>query len=263
MTAPGVSRCSVSSIAIPNSSSMLAKNSSSAQLIPRAFSSGADYMIRHGRLAAGIDGVRSGARRSASVRLRLGLEYTRPMRAGVYASDDCAPWRASYACHAVGESRCRIFPKTTMDSSRKPGEPTTSSTAPRMPSKRQRTTTGASGQRADTQHRRGKAPAGAPHGSRPDQVYARLRELIVQGMLAPGSRIVETEIATRLGVSRTPVREALQRLLQEGYVIDTLGTQQSRLTVAPLTREDVHELLNVVGALEGIAARPAAELPED
>jgi DNA-binding GntR family transcriptional regulator len=132
-----------------------------------------------------------------------------------------------------------------------------------MPSKRQRTTTGASGQRADTQHRRGKAPAGAPHGSRPDQVYARLRELIVQGMLAPGSRIVETEIATRLGVSRTPVREALQRLLQEGYVIDTLGTQQSRLTVAPLTREDVHELLNVVGALEGIAARHAAELPED
>lgn len=98
----------------------------------------------------------------------------------------------------------------------------------------------------------------APHGSRPDQVYARLRELIVGGLLAPGSRIVETEIATRLGVSRTPVREALQRLLQEGYVMDTLGSQQSRLTVAPLTRDDVHELLAVVGALEGIAARHAA-----
>ena len=81
-------------------------------------------------------------------------------------------------------------------------------------------------------------------------------------MLAPGSRIVETEIASRLGVSRTPVREALQRLLQEGYVIDTLGAQQSRLTVAPLTREDVQELLTVVGALEGIAARHAASLGE-
>ena len=104
--------------------------------------------------------------------------------------------------------------------------------------------------------------AGAPHGSRPEQVYARLRELIVEGMLAPGSRIVETEIATRLGVSRTPVREALQRLLQEGFVIDTLGAQQSRLTVAPLTREDVHELLTVVGALEGIAARHAASLDD-
>jgi DNA-binding GntR family transcriptional regulator len=90
-----------------------------------------------------------------------------------------------------------------------------------------------------------------------------LRELIVEGLLAPGSRIVETEIATRLGVSRTPVREALQRLLQEGYVLDTLGTQQSRLTVAPLTREDVHELLTVVGALEGIAARYAAALGDE
>ena len=108
-----------------------------------------------------------------------------------------------------------------------------------------------------------RAAAEAPHGSRPDQVYARLRELIVQGMLAPGSRIVETEIANRLGVSRTPVREALQRLLQEGYVIDMVGAQQSRLTVAPLTRHDVHELLNVVGALEGLAARDAASQPGD
>jgi DNA-binding GntR family transcriptional regulator len=108
-----------------------------------------------------------------------------------------------------------------------------------------------------------RAPANAPHGSRPEQVYARLRELIVGGLLAPGNRIVETEIASRLGVSRTPVREALQRLLQEGYVIDTLGAQQSRLTVAPLTRDDVHELLTVVGALEGIAARHAASLDED
>src|SRR5689334_14226410 len=125
-----------------------------------------------------------------------------------------------------------------------------------------------------TRRKRGKAQSGlgdsasdspidAPHGSRPEQVYARLRELIVGGLLAPGNRIVETEIATRLGVSRTPVREALQRLLQEGYVIDALGSQQSRLTVAPLTREDVHELLTVVGALEGIAARRAASLSEE
>ena len=71
--------------------------------------------------------------------------------------------------------------------------------------------------------------ADAPHGSRPEQVYTRLRDLIVQGLLAPGSRIVETEIATRLGVSRTPVREALQRLQQEGYV-DGLAR---RAAVAP------------------------------
>src|SRR5678810_521418 len=100
--------------------------------------------------------------------------------------------------------------------------------------------------------------SGAPHGSRPEQVYARLRDLIVQGLLSPGSRIIETEIAGRLGVSRTPVREALQRLQQEGFVTGAPGAQQSRLTVAPLTRADVHELLNIVGELEGLGARWAA-----
>jgi DNA-binding GntR family transcriptional regulator len=113
--------------------------------------------------------------------------------------------------------------------------------------------------------RRKRAPARgalseAPHGSRPDQVYARLRDLIVQGSLAPGSRIVETEIAARLGVSRTPVREALQRLQQEGYVMGAPGAQQSRLTVAPLTQVDVHELLDIVGALEGLGARRGATM---
>jgi Transcriptional regulators len=95
--------------------------------------------------------------------------------------------------------------------------------------------------------------AEAPHGSRPEQVYLRLRELIVHGLLAPGSRVVETEVASRLGVSRTPVREALQRLQQEGFVVGAAGAQQARLTVAPLTRADVHELLNIVGELEGSA----------
>ena len=103
-------------------------------------------------------------------------------------------------------------------------------------------------------------PTPAAHGSRPEQVYSRLRDLIVQGLVAPGSRIVETEIAGRLGVSRTPVREALQRLQQEGYVMGAPGAQQSRLTVAPLTRDDVHELLDIVGSLEGLGARRAAEL---
>jgi DNA-binding GntR family transcriptional regulator len=102
--------------------------------------------------------------------------------------------------------------------------------------------------------------ADAPHGSRPEQVYSRLRDLIVQGLLAPGSRVVETEVATRLGVSRTPVREALQRLQQEGFVVGAPGAQQARLTVAPLTHADVHELLNIVGELEGLGARWAAAL---
>jgi len=93
---------------------------------------------------------------------------------------------------------------------------------------------------------------------RPQEVYEQLRALIIDGRLAPGTRIVETDVATRLGVSRTPVRGALQRLQQEGYVVDSPTLQQTRPTVAPLTSEDAHELFLLVGALEGLAAFRAA-----
>jgi DNA-binding GntR family transcriptional regulator len=94
--------------------------------------------------------------------------------------------------------------------------------------------------------------------ARPQEVYERLRALIIDGRLAPGTRLVETDVATRLGVSRTPVRGALQRLQQEGYVVDSPTLQQTRPTVAPLTSEDAHELFLLVGALEGLAASRAA-----
>lgn len=99
--------------------------------------------------------------------------------------------------------------------------------------------------------------------ARPDQVYLTLRELIVHGQLAPGTRVVETDVASKLGVSRTPVRGALQRLQQEGYIRAAPSLQQSRPTVAPLTRQDARELFHIVGELEGLAARRAAELPRD
>src|ERR1043166_264543 len=84
-------------------------------------------------------------------------------------------------------------------------------------------------QRAQRTKKANGEASNAPHGSRPEQVYTRLRDLIVQGLLSPGSRIIETEIASRLGVSRTPVREALQRLQQEGFVTGNPAAQQSRL----------------------------------
>ncbi len=96
---------------------------------------------------------------------------------------------------------------------------------------------------------------------RPRQVYEQLRELIVAGGLAPGSRLVETDIATRFGVSRTPVRGALQRLQQEGYIIDSPTMRQSRPTVAPLTGVDAQELFDIVGQLEALSAHSAAMLP--
>ena len=103
---------------------------------------------------------------------------------------------------------------------------------------------------------RGKPASSRP--PRPQQVYERLRELIIDGRLAPGTRIIETDVAARLGVSRTPVRGALQRLQQEGYVVDSPMLRQTRPTVAPLTSDDARELFLLVGALEGLAAHRAA-----
>ena len=91
--------------------------------------------------------------------------------------------------------------------------------------------------------------------------YQKLRELIVRGRLAPGTRIIESDVAERLGVSRTPARSALQRLQQEGYVTAMGGGKQVRLLVAPLTEEDARELFEIVGSVEGLAARGAAGLP--
>jgi len=91
--------------------------------------------------------------------------------------------------------------------------------------------------------------------------YRRLREAIVHGRLAPGAPIIETEVAHRLGVSRTPVRAALQQLRQEGYIVSA-GDRSSRPQVAPLTWEDARELFGIVGEVEALAARWAAEKPE-
>ena len=98
-------------------------------------------------------------------------------------------------------------------------------------------------------------------GSRVNAAYQHLRELIVHGRLAPGSRVVEAELADRSGVSRTPVREALQRLQHEGLIVASAGgNHKSRLRVAPLTREDACELYSIIGHLEGLAGRRSAAL---
>lgn len=99
--------------------------------------------------------------------------------------------------------------------------------------------------------------------SRAGHAYVRLRELIVRGALAPGARIIETDVAERLGVSRTPVRDALRQLQQEGYVVASGRGVQARLSVAPLTREDARELFNITALVEGLAARGAAERPRE
>lgn len=62
------------------------------------------------------------------------------------------------------------------------------------------------------------APAGLIHRSRADEVYQQLKRDVADFKLVPGDRFTESELSERLGVSRTPVRQALFRLQQEGYV---------------------------------------------
>jgi DNA-binding GntR family transcriptional regulator len=93
------------------------------------------------------------------------------------------------------------------------------------------------------------------------RVYEELRGLIVTGQLPPGARIAERAVGVRLGVSRTPVRSALHRLQQEGFVASYGRGRDQRLVVAPLTQDDGREIMLIIGHLEGLAARLAAELP--
>jgi DNA-binding GntR family transcriptional regulator len=100
-----------------------------------------------------------------------------------------------------------------------------------------------------------------PH--HPPGVYARLRALLVRGALPAGARVGEDELAARLGVSRTPVREAMRRLQLEGLLVLDGGGARPRVAVAPLDVGEAREVYRAAGALEGTAARDVAALPAD
>lgn len=92
--------------------------------------------------------------------------------------------------------------------------------------------------------------------TRGEFVYAQLREEIFSRKLQSGDRLREIELADRLEVSRTPVREALQRLGAEGLVT---VTSSRGMVVTELTPDNVMELYAMREILEGAAARFAAE----
>lgn len=89
-----------------------------------------------------------------------------------------------------------------------------------------------------------------------EQVYALLQQAIVTGELQPGQRVRDMDIATRFGVSRTPVREALQRLEDEGLV-ETLPGALTR--IVPLDTQAAREAFPVVAILHSLATRLAVE----
>jgi DNA-binding GntR family transcriptional regulator len=87
-------------------------------------------------------------------------------------------------------------------------------------------------------------------------VYGRLRSAIVDGTFAPGEQLRDVELATWLGVSRTPVREALLRLAEAGLVVAQPGRST---TVSSVDVRAVRDARDVVAAMHEVAVREAVE----
>lgn len=87
-------------------------------------------------------------------------------------------------------------------------------------------------------------------------VFENLREAILEGRLEPGQRLMEIQLADQLGVSRTPVREAIRKLELEGLVI---MVPRKGAYVADVSIKDIMEVLEIRAVLEGLAASLAAE----
>lgn len=95
--------------------------------------------------------------------------------------------------------------------------------------------------------------------TRAEQVYQALRERIVTAEARPGHRLIERDLAAEFGVSRIPLREALQRLASDGLVTTVPG--QGSIVTVP-TPKDIEDLFDVRAGLEPLAARLAAHHAE-
>ncbi len=87
-----------------------------------------------------------------------------------------------------------------------------------------------------------------------DEAYSVLRKWIVEGTLKPNQRLRDKELAEQLGVSRTPIREALLKLEDEGFVHTRANSSTS---VCPIDRQNVFNQYAIVAALEQLAIKSA------
>ena len=87
-----------------------------------------------------------------------------------------------------------------------------------------------------------------------DVVFQTLRQAILYGTLVPGERLMEIHLAKQLGVSRTPVRDAIRMLEMEGLVV---MIPRRGAVVAQISRQDLEDVLEVRGILEELAVRKA------
>jgi DNA-binding GntR family transcriptional regulator len=92
--------------------------------------------------------------------------------------------------------------------------------------------------------------------NRIEQVHTRLVDAIAEGVLAPGERLTQEEIAERLSVSRQPVSHALQLLKRQGLVIEH---GRRGLSVAPIEASHMRDLYQLRAVIDGLASRLAAE----
>ena len=89
-----------------------------------------------------------------------------------------------------------------------------------------------------------------------DVVFNTLRQAILRGELKPGERLMEIQLANKLGVSRTPIREAIRKLELEGLV---LMIPRKGAEVAEITEKSLKDVLEVRRALEELAVEIACE----
>ena len=89
-----------------------------------------------------------------------------------------------------------------------------------------------------------------------DVVFKTLREAILRGDLKPGERLMELQLAAKLGVSRTPIREAIRMLEQEGLAVTT---PRKGAEVAKMTLKDMEDVLEIRDALDELAVRIACQ----
>jgi DNA-binding GntR family transcriptional regulator len=97
-------------------------------------------------------------------------------------------------------------------------------------------------------------PASRPTAEKTPSPYEKLKHAIIGGELAPGQQLVETTLATWCGVSRTPIREALTRLEQDGLVLRT----DRGVVVRKRSPEEILDIYEIRVALEAMVARNAA-----
>ncbi len=94
------------------------------------------------------------------------------------------------------------------------------------------------------------------HQTLREKIVESIREAIIRGELKAGEHVAESDIAERLGISRTPVREAFRQLESEGFLT---VTPRRGAVVSPVTEKDVMEFYAIKSILEGYAARIATE----